>query len=245
VLSNFLQGEFPHLNGAMIVPLTNEATWSPRLQHLPAWQPSDNPVLVVAPHPDDETLAVGGLIATLRARSVDVTVVAVTDGEHAYVQNEGLAAIRREEQANAVARLGLPHHKIVRLGLVDSAVAAQQGQLTTQLISLITPRTQVIAPWCGDFHPDHESCARAAAAATQSVAGATLISYFFWTWHRGTLATLEGLNLHKFVLTPDAMQAKREALACHVSQLQHAPEPEILPDNLLWPANMPFEVLSF
>jgi hypothetical protein len=39
------------------------------------------PTLVIAPHPDDETLLAGGLIATQRARDVDVHILAVTDGE--------------------------------------------------------------------------------------------------------------------------------------------------------------------
>jgi LmbE family N-acetylglucosaminyl deacetylase len=227
----------------MIIPLVGETEWTCRLERVAVWEPSRVPMVVVAPHPDDETLASGGLIAAQRARGVDVTVVAVTDGENAYEDNRGLAEIRREEQTCALARLGVPRHKIVRLGLIDSNVAAQEKELITRLRMLITAGTQVFAPWVGDFHPDHEACARATEVVVQDV-GATLISYFFWTWHRGTIASLDGLKLQKFALNKETLAAKWEGLARHASQLKHAAEPEILPANLLWPARIPFEVFA-
>jgi LmbE family N-acetylglucosaminyl deacetylase len=227
----------------MIVPLLSETEWEGRLNNLPAWEPNRSPTVVVVPHPDDETLAAGGLIAALRAMAVDVTVVAVTDGEHAYADNDGLAEVREKEQTQALARLGVAEEKIVRLRLTDSGVAAQEEELIAQLGTLITSGMQVVAPWAGDFHPDHEACARAAAWVARDV-GATLISYFFWTWHRGTLATVDGLELRRFPLSMELLTAKREALQCHASQLSHEPEPAILPDNLLWPARMSYEVFA-
>lgn len=227
----------------MVIPLIGQEEWAQRLRGVAAWKPGDAPMLVVASHPDDETLAAGGLIAAQRARGCDVTVVAVTDGEHAYEDNAGLAETRREEQACALKRLGVAREKIVRLGLTDSGVAQQEAELVEKLRALVKPGMQVVAPWSGDFHPDHEACARAAKAVTESV-GATLVSYFFWTWHRGTVATLDGVELCAFALSEAEMVAKREALACHVSQLEHAPEPEILPEDLLWPARMAFEVFA-
>jgi LmbE family N-acetylglucosaminyl deacetylase len=174
---------------------------------------------------------------------VDATIVAVTDGEHAYDHNQGLAELRREEQRCALTRLGVSEQKIIRLGLVDSGVAAQEEELIASLRPLTTAESQVFAPWNGDFHPDHEACARAAEVVAREV-GAELISYFFWTWHRGTVETVSGLRLRKFELSKAVMTAKSEALACHASQLKHTPEPEILPDDLLWPARMPFEVFA-
>ncbi len=227
----------------MVIPLVSETGWACRLDSLPVWKPNPASTVVVVPHPDDETLAVGGLIAALRAMGVEVTVVAVTDGEHAYAENDGLAELRKNEQTRALALLGVPQHKIVRLGLVDSAVAAHADELAARLRPLVTARTQVFAPWAGDFHPDHEACARAAAVVAREV-GATLVSYFFWTWHRGTIATVDGLALRRYPLSVEIIAAKREALSCHVTQLKHEPEPEILPENLLWPARLPFEVFA-
>src|SRR6266852_506851 len=68
-------------------PGTSEASWSALLAQAgpPAWVGREpGGVVVVAPHPDDETLGVGGMLHDLSARGWRVTVVAVTDGEAAY-----------------------------------------------------------------------------------------------------------------------------------------------------------------
>lgn len=236
-------GIFASQNIAMVVPVIGEAEWMGVLRMLPAWLPPDAPMVVVVPHPDDETLATGGLISVLRKCGTDITVVAVTDGENAYAESDGVAELRAREQTEALARLGVSAEKIVRLGLVDSDVAEQEDELVARLMPLVRAETVVLAPWSGDFHPDHEACARAATRVAQEV-GATLISYFFWTWHRGTPELLQGLELRAFALDDAAMAAKREALACHRSQLQHVSGEPILPEELLWPARMPFEVFA-
>ena len=71
-----------------------------------AWR-SGGHVVVVSPHPDDETLGVGGLLAELLARGWSVCVVAVTDGEAAHGRQvpsaaRRLARRRRAEQEAAL-----------------------------------------------------------------------------------------------------------------------------------------------
>ena len=68
------------------------------------------PTVVLAPHPDDETLMSAGAIMTQVDRGVPVTILAATDGEAAYpgeVSPGRLAAIRRVEQRHAVGALGV------------------------------------------------------------------------------------------------------------------------------------------
>ena len=219
--------------------------WRARLQHLPEWQPSDQPTLVLAPHPDDETLGAGALIASLRSRGVPVTVVAATDGENAYDtpadERIALAQVREAEQACALELLGVSFPGIVRFRLPDSGLHLCEDELTSRLLAVAEPGMHLIAPWRGDFHPDHEACARAA----ETVAAAkdlTLTSYFFWTWHRGETALLDGLDVRRFVPSETELKAKADALRCHRSQLEHASGEPILPKRLLQPAYWPFEV---
>jgi LmbE family N-acetylglucosaminyl deacetylase len=164
----------------MIVPLVGEAGRLKALQALPAWVPTAAPVVIVSPHPDDETLGAGGFIASQRSRGIDVAVIAVTDGENAYSNRPELGNLRKVEQENALECLGVPKQKILRFGLPDSSVESQHSELTERLSCLVSADTYLIAPWKGDFHPDHQACGRAAEAVARQ-SGATLVSYFFWT----------------------------------------------------------------
>ena len=201
-------------------------------------------MLVVAPHPDDEILGVGGLLATQCALGGDVSVVAVTDGEHAYPddpQSSNLGTLRAAEQTAALARVGVPSGRITRLCLPDSDVSAHIDELISSLSLLASAGTHILAPWRGDFHPDHEACGIAAEELARKT-GAKLTSYFFWTWHHATPDLLEDLPLRAFSLSPQTLQAKTEALLCHHSQLQRAQGEPILPELLLSPARRAFEV---
>ena len=87
-------------------------------------------VLFVHAHPDDETLATGGLIAELAARGVEVAVLTATRGEQGEVVDGPLAhlagtpeltAHREGEVAAACATLGVRHHAF--LGSSDARAA--------------------------------------------------------------------------------------------------------------------------
>ncbi|CAN5712925.1 PIG-L family deacetylase [soil metagenome] len=145
-------------------------------------------LVVVAPHPDDETLGLGGTIAQLIARGVDVMVVSVSDGGAAYpdisrFDQLALERTRRAELDRAAGILGV--RRLVRLGLPDGRIADHEQQLAEQLAVLLAtepPGTWCAATWQGDGHPDHEAVGRAAATATTHTA-ATLVEYPVWMWH--------------------------------------------------------------
>lgn len=229
----------------MIVPLISDEKWRETLQPIPTWNPPNIRTVIVAPHPDDETLGTGGLIETLRQLDTEVTIVAVTDGENAYPNEEdlGLGQVRRQEQTEALKALGVDTDHIIRLRLPDGDVSHYENRLIELLIPLIDERTHIVAPWTGDFHPDHEACGRAAEqAASQS--GASISSYFFWTWHRGTPEATSALKLRALPLNISAIERKSEALQKHRSQLAHPSGEPILPEYLLGPIFWPFEVFA-
>lgn len=224
-----------------IIPLTPELTWISYLRNLPTWEPPLRPAMVLAPHPDDETLGAGGLIARLRSLGVPVTVIAITDGEGAYADVEGLAAVRVQEQTIALARLGIGEESIHRLKLPDRRLMDEEEGIYLALQRLTGPDTHLIAPWREDFHPDHEAAGRAA----ERVAGEknlTLTSYLFWTWHRGSPETLQGISMVSLSLSAEEREKKLHALSAHASQLQHPDGQPILSDELLAPARRSFEV---
>ncbi len=58
----------------MIVPLASEAEWTPVWTTATSWQPPDKALLVIVPHPDDETLGIGGFIARQVAKGLPIKV---------------------------------------------------------------------------------------------------------------------------------------------------------------------------
>lgn len=145
-------------------------------------------LVVVAPHPDDETLGFGATAATLRSRGVDVQVVSVSDGGGAIaglsrVERGWLEGARRAELHRATEILGL--RAPVCLGLPDGELTGHEAELTDQLADLLSAGpngTWCAATWRGDGHPDHEAVGRASAAAAER-SGATLLEYPVWMWH--------------------------------------------------------------
>ena len=221
-------------------PITKEETWLRVLSGVEAWKPGMNDLLLIAPHPDDEILGTGGLIAEQRRKNARVTVIAVTDGEAAYPQSAGLAETRRAEQERALALVGVSSRDIIRLRLPDGNVALHEQELTKVLLSLLQRNSAIVAPWSLDPHPDHEACGRAAEVAARTY-GALLVSYFFWTWHRFLPQALQGLALQRFELDPDLQEVKAAALGQYRSQFQHNGDKPSLPELLLVPARRPFE----
>lgn len=203
---------------------TPAATWArwrrpfPELD-LTGW----DDVLVVAPHPDDEVLGVGALMARLVARGSRVTVLAVTDGEASSpgsptLAPRALAARRVAESESACASLGVPAPS--RCQLPDGGVGAHEAELSHLLSSRLRAGTVALATWSGDGHPDHEAAGRAAAAACART-GARLVQYPVWTWHWSTPGDPAVPWQDAAVLTLDEREvaAKRAAVGHFVSQI--------------------------
>ena len=96
------------------------------------------PLLAVHAHPDDETLATGGLLATWAAAGQPVTLVTCTRGERgevigdelAHLEGDGpaLAAHREGELAAALAALGVTDHHYLDQLVSSAQSAAQEGE---------------------------------------------------------------------------------------------------------------------
>jgi LmbE family N-acetylglucosaminyl deacetylase len=218
-----------------------EQQWQNFLKKLPEWIPPATKAVILSPHPDDETLGAGGLIADLRHQKIDVTILAVTNGENAYLDMKDLGEIRKNEQVAAASNLGVCDNHIIRFNLTDSAVSCAEEELVQLTSPFIDEQTHLIAPWTGDFHPDHEVVGRVAAKVAKRMGAAALSFYFFWTWHRANVSAIRHLPLGLYPLKNKAYSAKQKALSCYSSQLTHDPEP-ILSSGILAPAKRTFEV---
>lgn len=215
--------------------------WLSALADVRRWQPPPLPTIIVSPHPDDESLGAGGLIAHQSRCGVPITVLAVTDGEAAYPNSEGLAEIRGREQQAALNELGVDARHIMRLHLPDGRVASHEHAIDQLLTPIVRPDTLLVAPWLFDPHSDHEACGRVAQRSAHA-ARATLLSYVFWAWHKTTIESLTAQPLVRFELDQQARAARAAALSCHRSQLAWKTGDPVLPASLLVPARRPFEI---
>lgn len=169
---------------------TPEEEWErwPGLDRLPPLELDGvREAVVVAPHPDDETLGFGGGIAVLASRGVRLRVVAVTDGESSHpgstvFTGDELALRRADERARALSALGAGSAEVVRLRMPDGGVSGRESELARRLAELAGGADLCVAPWEGDPHPDHEAVGRAARLCARGL-GVRLVSYPVWTWH--------------------------------------------------------------
>lgn len=197
-------------------------------------------VVVLAAHPDDESLGAGGLVAMAAARGAAVRVVIATDGAASHPRSPThdaarLAALRRAEARVAVEVLA---HGVepVLLGLPDGALAEHRDALADLLERHLDGVTHVVTTWAGDRHPDHEVCAAVAAGLAAARPGVACWQFPVWAWH---WADPEGDDVSwqrvgRVPLSDDARAAKRAALRAYRSQ--HSPlSPEPGDEALLSP----------
>ncbi|HEY9208098.1 MAG TPA: PIG-L deacetylase family protein [Acidovorax sp.] len=185
-------------------------------QHIP-YQASALPVaqarsvLVLAPHPDDETIGCGGSAALYAQAGIPVQALVFTDGALWGVAPPGMGVVEaREAETRAAAQV---------LGCAEPLFArhpdrhlptgsALVGEIVAQVRA--SRADTVFAPSLWEVHPDHRALAQAAIAAiVQLGAGHTLVQYEV------------GMPLLPNVLvdiTP-VLQRKQQAMACFASQL--------------------------
>ncbi|MEJ3747163.1 PIG-L family deacetylase [Actinomycetes bacterium KLBMP 9797] len=214
--------------------------------------------LVIAPHPDDETLGCGATIMHKVAAGSPVTILIVTDGSNshrsAHLPPAELARLRRAEMAEAARRLGVAADQVRWAGLVDGTVAGNEERLVGVIAeTLAAVRPQEVYATCADEpHPDHAAVGRAARRAVRASGGAALYEYPVWLWgswpvHRGnrlgSMVDATGMVVRRravAVRTAPHAAAKRHALDAHASQLAR---PAAVPPSEPWPG-LPDEVLA-
>src|SRR4051812_36702067 len=112
--------------------------------------------LVVAPHPDDAELGMGGTIARLMGQGWKVGILDLTSGEPTPL---GSPEIRARETAAANAALGGPWRE--NLGLPNRSLEATLAYRRTLAAAFRRVRPRLLfAPFWEDAHPDHLAATR-------------------------------------------------------------------------------------
>lgn len=200
--------------------------------------------IVLAAHPDDETIGCGATIARKRAAGTDVAVVVATDGRYStrsYRMSEReLAAIRIDESRRAADVLGVDESDVVVLPHDDLSLVVSMETLVGELEEVVARHgvpDEILVTSARDGHPDHVALNEAARQLRRVVGEeCRLLEYPTWYWHAGpgrgggsSRLRREWRTLRRLARSALAIRAvkvstrgfvgdKRRALACYASQ---------------------------
>jgi LmbE family N-acetylglucosaminyl deacetylase len=191
------------------------------------------PMLIIAPHQDDETLGCGGLIASASALGLRPRVAYLTDGAASHTGSptwpaSRIAATRRREAIEALDILGVSPPDIRFLDWPDAAPRAPGSvpyeSTVAEMLAWMgefAPRG-LWSPWGGEAHCDHRAAAQLARDLATRWAGARPIaemSYLVWGWAEAGL--IEAARLQRPWALPcrQTVPLRRRALARHRTQL--------------------------
>jgi LmbE family N-acetylglucosaminyl deacetylase len=216
--------------------------------------------LVIAPHPDDESLGCGGTLALLRQAGYPVHVLFVSDGSRSHPNSkkypaEALRQLRESEALEALRQLAIPTENAVfmrqpdtRVALSDSAEFAGAVGYLVENLTAIQPTT-VLVPWRRDPHRDHRATWHLVQGAlAQLPRPPQVIEYPIWLWELGGEADqprADEVEAWSLDISP-VMERKEAAIAAHRSQVTRLidddPEGFWLQPHLLRYFQVPIEI---
>lgn len=182
--------------------------------------PRRGPVVVFAPHPDDEVIGCGGTLALHADQGDAVHVVVVFDGgtgDPTGAWDRTTLARRRRDEAIAGGRaltgtdLGFSYEFWdLSEGHVPTAAELDAAARRMALCLDEKDPATVYAPWYGDGHRDHRSVGRALELALERTPQWTGEAWGFEVWT--PLAPERVLDIGRTI------ERKKLALACHATQ---------------------------
>jgi LmbE family N-acetylglucosaminyl deacetylase len=191
-----------------------------------------SPVLIIAAHPDDEAIGLGGQLAGFRQSFL----VHTTDGApRAHTNRTEYASIRRGELEAALGVAGIPASNALALGAVDQESPAVMAELARELAAIIDrlrPDTIFTHAYEGG-HPDHDAAAFVVHVAVRLALREDFrhpVVREFTSYHNGAPFSVHSWmrvgeflpwpesNQGTVVLSLDARDRKRRMFECFASQ---------------------------
>ena len=191
-------------------------------------------IVVLAPHPDDEILGCGAVLAAMASLGRSVCVIYLTDGGASQYSaspeaRETLVQLRQREAREGLAQLGVPSDCAVFIAAPDGGLEpceSAHSRLKIELQSLAQGNlvSSVFVTSLDDGHPDHQAAYQIAIDAVRAMPDIQLFAYPISSRiDQGSPLDPTGKFPIVFDAAPFAAR-KRAALHCHKSQLVADPE---------------------
>lgn len=191
------------------------------LRALAAGQDMEMPVAVVAAHPDDETLGLGGRLSRFRK----LTLIHLTEGAPSGAWQQ--AAMRRAELRRALRCLGAQHARKIAYGYPDQGLIRHLPQLVENLTRDLASVAVVFTHPYEHGHPDHDTAALAVsmACAILGERGHRVACHEFPSYHLSAKGPVYGAFWPEagnpampVALGPRDQASKQAAIRCFASQ---------------------------
>lgn len=189
-------------------------------------------VTVFAPHPDDETIACGGMIAQATARGDEVSIVILTDGRYSHKskfkiwpnpRTDRIRAIRKREAIKAADVLGVKMENIHFMDFEDGTLVqhmSEAGEFVKLQLNKWKP-TEVYVPYSGDAHTDHAATNEIVLTAVSELGlSMHLYEYIVWQQDESELPYVFGQPNAVTLDIPDVLEIKMQALKMYKSQIE-------------------------
>lgn len=167
-------------------------------------------VLIVAPHPDDESIGTGGLIATYPEQC---KVIVMTDGRYgnSTYAPQHMKTIREKEFSNAMDIVGVKERKCICIE--DGTLISHKNAFLKIDYSVYS---HIFIPNPNDKHSDHTACYEYVVETIKN-AELTNIKVFQYEVHN----PMPEVNCH--IDITKVMEKKQRMVACHASQMDTHP----------------------
>ena len=191
-------------------------------------------VLVIAAHPDDEVLGVGGTIAKLSAKGVECHLLIVTDGSSSQYRNsdhlhEIIEAKKLETKgcADLLGFISIHYGELPDMKL-DKKPHIAINQVIEKVIDELQPDTVFTHFW-GDVNRDHQEVYKSTLVAVRPVMGQVVKELYCyrvpssteWTPNKADTMFMPNyfVDIEKFA------EQKYNAFACYSTELREYPHP--------------------
>lgn len=183
-------------------------------QPIPLDLPESGPIMVLAPHQDDEVIGAGGVMLLARKQGIPVHVVFMTDGrskkDTVYGTPDQVVTIRRQESDAVCERLSAQAHRL-DLNNAELAPKVDDVRALAQIVNRVKPAV-LLVPWLLDI-PKHR-----------------VTNHLLWLadrLHPLTVGAVWGYQVHNELLPngyvdfTDVAREKRELLEIYKSQMEN------------------------